>query len=185
MEAQTQTAGTAATVDQTPDPAQEPRFTQSDVDRIVSERMGREAKAREKAIADALAEDKKKRDIEALEGEARIKAEYEAKMEQARKEQEERDRELAETKRVLAITKAESRLVSLGLPAELAANVIGDDDKATERNIAALSKAVTDLVTKQVAAGLNHGAPRAGGGKVDNMSEIEAEFRREMGIPKE
>lgn len=167
-----------------PEPQPEAKFTQDDLNRIIDERLKRAEAAKSKAIEDALKEEREKQRIAGLEGEERIKAEYEAKIAELNKAQKERDDALAEAKRQLALTKTEAKLAGMGLPVELAANLLGEDDKATDRNIAALQKTIDDHVTKQVAAGLNHGAPRAGG-KADPKSDIETEFRRLMGRPKE
>lgn len=178
MDAQTEQQGPAG--EPKPEP-EEARFTQADLDRIIDERLKRAESSKAKAIADALAEERNKQRIASLEGEERIKALYEEEIAKAKKDQEERDRELAETKRILAMTKAESKLISLGLPPELAGNVIGEDDKATEKNIAALSKSVSDLVAKQVKEGMHHGAPKAGG-SASTASEVRAEVFANMGI---
>ena len=165
---------------------EEPKqFTQTEVNDMMQKRLAREATARQKAIEEAIAEDRKKREIESLQGEERIKAEYESKLAESQRVQDENAKKYAELERELAVTKAQAQLSSLGLPAELAPNVIGSDDKETAKNIAALSKAVNDLVAKKVNEGLNHGAPRAVGDKTGPKSDMETEFRRLMGIPKE
>lgn len=143
----------------------EKQFSQADVDAIVQKRLEREQSQRQKAIEDALAQDREKRRIAALEGEEKVKAEYEAKLAEVRKAQDERDEAYRQVAHELAVTKAQAKLATLGLPPELANNVIGEDDKATDRNISALNKAVNDLVAKRVNEGLNHGTPRAGGSK--------------------
>lgn len=163
------------------DVEQEPKqFTQTEVNEIMQKRLEREAKARQKAIEEAIAEDRKKREMESLQGEERVKAEYEAKLAESKRNQDEREKKYAELERELAITKAQAKLSGLGLPAELAPNVIGADDKETEKNIAALNKAVNDLVTKKVNEGLNHGAPKAGVASEVNVGQ--AEINRLMGI---
>lgn len=162
----------------------EAKFTQDDLNRIIDERLKRAEASKAKAVEDALKEERERQRIAGLEGEEKLKAQYEAKLAEIAKAQETRDAELAQARRDLAVTKAEAKLASLGLPVELASNLIGEDDKATERNIAALQKSVNDLVTKKVSEGLNHGAPRAGG-IADSKSDMEAEFRRLMGITKE
>lgn len=177
---------TAETANPETNVEQEPKqFTQTEVNEIIQKRLDREMVSRKKAIEEALAEDRKKREIEALQGEDRIKAEYEEKLAESKRIQDENSKKYADLERELAVTKAEAQLSSLGLPSELAPNVIGSDEKETAKNIAALNKAVNDLVTKKVNEGLNHGAPRAGGGKADPKSDIETEFRRLMGRPKE
>ena len=167
-----------------PETAGEARFTQDDLNRIIDERLKRAEAQKTKAVEDALKEERERQRIAGLEGEEKLKAQYEAKLAEIAKAQETKDAELAQARRDLAVTKAEAKLASLGLPVELASNLIGEDDKATERNIVALQKSVNDLVTKKVSEGLNHGAPRAGG-IADSKSDMEAEFRRLMGITKE
>lgn len=155
-------------------------FTQSQVNEIIQKRLDRETAARQKAINEAIAEDRKKREIESLQGEEKLRAEYESKLAEASKAQQERDEALAEVKRELSITKAQAKLSGLGLPPELAPNVIGADDKETDKNIAVLNKAVNDIVTKRVNEGLNHGAPKAGG--VSDTVAGQAEVNRWMGL---
>lgn len=131
-------------------------FTQAEVDEIVSKRLKSEKDRREREDKERADKEEKARKIAALEGEERVKAEYEAKMQ-------ERDAELAKMKRDLAISRTEAKLSAQGLPIELAGNLIGDDDEKTDANIHALVKSVNDLVAEKVKGNLNHGTPPAGG----------------------
>nr|DAH33964.1 MAG TPA: Major head protein [Caudoviricetes sp.] len=151
-------------------------FTQDEVDKIVSQRLKAERERRDredKTRADEAAEQAR---IAQLEGEERVKAEYEQKVKA-------RDTELAELKRTLAVTRAQGELAKQGLPVEFAGNLIGDSDDQTDANIAAFSKSVSDLVARQVSESLNRGTPPAGQGagptKEDEMSSM---LDRLMGI---
>ena len=165
-----------------PESTGEARFTQDDLNRIIDERLKRAEAQKAKAVEDALKAERERQRIAGLEGEEKLKAEYEARLAEITKVQETRDAELAQARRELAVTKAEARLASLGLPVELASNLIGEDDKATEKNIQALQKSVNDLVTKKVAEGLNHGAPRAGSNVPSEEAEASDILDRAMGI---
>lgn len=150
-----------------PQPEGSKTFTQDEVDKIVSARLKAERERREREDRTRADEAAEQARIAQLEGEERVKAEYEQKVKA-------RDTELAELKRTLAITRAQGELAKQGLPAEFACNLIGEDDDHTDANIAAFSKSVSDLVARQVSESLNRGAPPAGQGagptKEDELS---------------
>lgn len=159
-----------------PQPEGSKTFTQDEVDKIVSARLKAERERREredKARADEAAEQAR---IAKLEGEERVKAEYE-------KQVKARDSELAELKRTLAVTRAQGELAKRGLPADFASNLIGEDDEHTDANIAAFSKSVSDLVARQVSESLNRGTPPAGqGAGPTREEELSARLDRLMAI---
>lgn len=139
---------------------------QEKFDRILAKRLEREkassAKAQERAIEEALAQERERVRIASLSQEEQAKARHEAEMAKLTRERDEQAKELEQARHDLAMSKAQAKLVGLGLPAELAENVIGKDDDETDARIAALSKAVNQLVSKQVDSNLKHGAPTAG-----------------------
>ncbi len=149
-------------------------FTQAEVDEIVSKRLKSEKDRREREDRERAEKEEKARKIAALEGEERIKAEYEAKMQ-------ERDTELARMKRDLAISRTEAKLSAKGLPIELAGNLIGEDDEKTDANIHALVTAVNNLVAEKVKGNLNHGTPPAGGQAPTKVEELSNRLDELMG----
>lgn len=150
-------------------------FTQAEVDEIVSKRLRSEKDRREREDRERAEKEEKARKIAALEGEERIKAEYEVKMQ-------ERDAELARMKRDLAISRTEAKLSAQGLPIELAGNLIGEDDEKTDANIHALVKAVNNLVTAKVQGNLNHGTPPTGGQAPTKDEELSHRLDGFMGL---
>lgn len=148
--------------------------TQAKLDELISRRLKEDRAAREREAAKAEERRKEAERIASLEGEAKLKAEYEAKLKES-------SESLAEVRRELAVTRAQSKLLASGLPAELAENVIGKDDDETDAKIAALSKAVADQVAAQVQAGLSHGTPPQGAAP-SPMDVKAAELDRLMGI---
>lgn len=160
-------------------PVEEPKeetitITQSKLDEMITRRLKEDRAAREREAAKTEERRKEAERIASLEGDAKLKAEYEAKLKES-------SESLAEVRRELAVTRAQSKLLSAGLPAELAENVIGKDDDETDAKIAALSKAVADQVAAQVQAGLSHGTPPQGAAP-SSMDARAAELDRIMGI---
>lgn len=145
------------TEETTADPADEKKFSQRDLDELISKRL-KEQEARHARDADKKAkQDEEAKRIAALEGEERLKAEWSAKLKA-------KEEELNEANRNLALSRTEAKLSSAGLPSELASSVIGKDDDETDANIARLSKLINDQVAAKVSEGLNHGTPPAQAG---------------------
>lgn len=174
---ETNTTIKSETEDKTSTEVKEPvkTFTQAEVDEIVSKRLKSEKDRREREDKERAEKEEKARKIAALEGEERIKAEYEVKMQ-------ERDAELARMKRDLAVSRTEAKLSAQGLPIELAGNLIGEDDERTDANIHALVKAVNNLVAEKVKGNLNHGTPPAGGQAPTKDEELSNKLDRLMGL---
>lgn len=167
------------------------QFTQADLDRIIKERMEKADRQRAKAVEEAVeaykrqaqAEAKAKADAERiknLEGEERLKAEYEVKQKALQDQLDAQRAEAEQVKRDLSLTRAQARLAELNLPASLAENVLGADDEQTSAKIDALSKAFNDAVNVRVAEGLHKGTPPAGGLSVRQAAD--SELDRLMGI---
>lgn len=159
-----------------PVPEDEKKFSQKELDAMISKRLSEERARRERedqAKADEAAE---KARIAAMEGEDKVRAEW-------AQERKQRDAELAELKHRLAVSRAEGKLAEASLPKEFASNLIGEDDDATDANIARFSEAVSKLVATKVSENLNRGTPPAGQGagptKADDM---DAMLNRMMGL---
>ncbi len=175
----------------TPTETEEKLFTQADVNRMMQERMDKADRQRAKAVEEAVeaykrqaqAEAKAKADaerIKSLEGEERLKAEYEVKQKALQDQLDAQRAEAEQVKRDLSLTRAQARLAELNLPASLAENVLGADDEQTSAKIDALSKAFNDAVNSRVAEGLHKGTPPAGGLSVRQAAD--SELDRLMGI---
>lgn len=170
---ETNTKDTGEAGEGTPEPVK--TFTQAEVDEIVQKRLKSEKDRREREDRERAEKAEKEKQIAALEGEERVKAEYEAKMQ-------ERDKELARMRRDLAVSRAEAKLSAQGLPVELAGNLIGEDDEKTDANIHALVKSVNDLVAEKVKGSLNRGTPPVGGQAPSKDEEMSARLDSLMGI---
>ncbi len=156
-------------------PEEEKRFTQADLDALITKRLAEERSRRDREEKEKAKKVEEQAKIAKLEGEERIRAEYEAKLKEIQESE-------AVAKRALAISKVETMLSSQGIPSELAPNLLGEDDDATKSNVDAFVKAVSALVAKQVAEGLNHGTPPASGGTPSAEDAIAAKLDRLMGI---
>ena len=138
-----------------PIPTPEPKtYTQDDLNRIISkEKMSLKSRY-EAEIAEMKRKDAESKEIERLQGEERLKKEFEIK-----------ERELVEAKtkaeRALAIANIRSSLASKGYGdlGDMASNFIGADADTTEKNIVAFDQMVQRLVSERVAGNLAKGAP--------------------------
>lgn len=168
-------------------PTQEAKFTQEDMDRVLAERLidekERRARAIEKAVAEALHKREEELRIQSLEGEDRLKAEAQAKIDAVQAEQAKTAELLASTQRALAISKAEAQLAGLGLPTQFAPNLLGADDKETAKNIATFSTSINELVTAKVNESLARGAPRAGGASPSPQDALYEQLRKVAHLP--
>ena len=138
-----------------PTPTPEPKtFTQDDLNRIVSKEKESLKSRYEAEIAEMKRKDAESKEIERLQGEERLKKEFEIK-----------ERELTEAKtkaeRALAIANVRSSLASKGYGdlGDMASNFIGQDADATEKNVVAFDQMVQRLVSERVAGNLAKGAP--------------------------
>lgn len=157
---------------------------QEKFNRLLAKRLEREKatseRERQKAIEEALKAERDKVAMERMTADEKAEALHRQEMDKLTKERDAQAKALAEARRELALSKAQAKMASMGLPPELAANVLGEDDDATDANIATLSKTVNDLVSRRVGESLSHGAPRAGGSKVPDA--VEAALDKAMGI---
>ena len=142
-----------------PEPNPEPAktFTQEELDKIVQERLAQLTRKFEREQEDSKRKAKEQADLEKLQGEERIKKQYEL---DRTKLTEERDGYLRELK----LARAESMLASKGLDTKFAPTMIGDSDDSTKANIEALEKLIGDMVTAKTKEALAKGAPPANGG---------------------
>ena len=148
-------SGTPAPDTGEPIPTPEPKtFTQDDLNRIVSKEKESLKSRYEAEIAEMKRKDAESKEIERLQGEERLKKEFEIK-----------ERELVEAKtkaeRALAIANIRSSLASKGYGdlGDMASNFIGADADTTEKNIVAFDQMVQRLVSERVAGNLAKGAP--------------------------
>jgi len=160
---------------------------QERVNSIVQQRVNEINAGRQKAIDDAVAKALKdqasKARIASLEGEEKLKAEYQSKLEEIENERKEQAEQLAEAQRALAISKAEAQLAGLGLPAEFATNLLGADDKATQKNIETFNARVNALVTAKVSEALARGPPMTGGSVVTQQEQLLSQLRAAANLP--
>jgi len=147
----------------TPEKEDVKTFTQEELNQIVSERVNKVKANEEKAIAEALAKAKaeweESQRISSLQGEEKLKAEFQKELTKAQKTMDTTSQQLADVQRELAITKAQTQLATLNLPTDLAQNLLGKDDAETAQRIQDFSKKVNELVTAKVNEAVARGAP--------------------------
>lgn len=146
-----------ATQTATESPTEPKTFTQEELDKIVQDRLAQHTRKVEREQERLRRESQEQADLEKLQGEERLKKQYE--MDKSRLEQE-RDTYL----RDLRLARAESMLASKGLDPKFAPNMIGATDEETKANIDALEKLVGDMVAAKTKEALAKGAPPAGNG---------------------
>lgn len=146
-------------------------YTTEEVNDIVSGRVNelkaKQDKAIEDAVKKALKEQSERQRIESLQGEERLKAEYQAQLESLQAERTAQAEQLKAANLALAISKAEAQLASLGLPTEFADKMIGANDRETAKNIETFNAKVNELVTAKVNDSLARGGPQIGTVKTD------------------
>jgi len=154
-------------------------FTQEELNNIISERVNAVNASRQKAIDDAvkkaLKDASEQQRIQSLQGEERLKAEYEARLTSIEAERAKQEAELREANKALAISKAEAQLASLNLPTEFAVNLLGADDKETAKNIQTFNSKVNEFITAKVNESLARGGPQIGAAQTvpNAMAEID------------
>ena len=153
-----------------------PTFTQDEVDKILSERLARERKKYTEEIAKKEAEARQQMELSKLEGIEKLKKEAELERERLAKERDEYRTELR-------LANARAALSAVGLSAEFAETVVGEDDEATKRRISELSKHIEAQVSAKIKESLNRGAPPKAGG-VEPSSPYDEIVRKSMGLKK-
>ncbi len=162
-------------------------FSQEEVNDIISKRVNELNETKQKAIDDAVAKALKKQAdkqrIEALEGEEKLKAEYQARLDEIEAERKAQQEQLLTAQRALSISKAEAQLASLNLPPEFAVNLLGKDDKETTKLIQDFNSKINELVASKVNDSLARGTPRIntngdGQAKTGWQAEIDRAFAK-------
>jgi len=149
---------------------EERKFTQTDMDKAVTDRLKRERehtdKLIEEAVQKAIAEEREANRIASLQGEEKTKATHEAQLKAKEKENAKLAEELKAERFKSAKMSVAAELARLNLPTDdvFVVNLIGETEEATNQAIQAFSSAFTDAVTKAVNESVNHGAPRVGNG---------------------
>lgn len=173
----------------TPGNPEEVTFTaeqQERVNAIVAKRVNEANEGKQRAIDEAvraaLKSEAEKQRIASLQGEEKIKAEFQARLDEIEAERKAQAERLAAAERDLAISKAEAQLAGLGLPPEFAVNLLGRDDKETTTNIQAFNAKVNELVANKVNDSLARGSPKIGGEGAAQESwkqEIDRAFKKD------
>ncbi|MBQ7701537.1 MAG: DUF4355 domain-containing protein [Candidatus Methanomethylophilaceae archaeon] len=143
-------------------------YTQEQLNAIIESRLNRERAKLEKERHDAEAERAEAERIAKLEGEERIKAEYEGKLSKATKERDDITKQLR-------LTEARSELASAGLDQALAERIVGKTLEETKANVDAIKQAVEAEATKRVnaqAAKGNPGNPTGSGSGSTSVLDI-------------
>lgn len=143
-------------------------FTQEEVDRIIADRLARQAKQSEKKFTQKEVDDLISEKLSEAEKLAKMNAEQKAKYEQEKHEKELADREAALTKRELTAT-AKEVLAEKGLPAELADIVDTTSAENCTASIEAIEKAFSAAVQKAVNDRLKSDPPKTGNANTGNV----------------
>lgn len=134
-------------------------FSQDDVNKLISERLGKEKAKWEKDLQAKL--DEAKTEAEKL---AKMNAEQKAEHERQKREKALADREGEITRRELRATALE-QLAEKGLPKTLAEILVYSDADATNKSLEAVEKAFREAVEAGVNERLKGEPPKGGGGK--------------------
>lgn len=144
--------------------SKERTFTQAEVEKMIQERLNREKRAAEK-----------QKEIDNLEGEAKLKAQFDSQMEQMRSERD-------EAQKALRIAKAGVELSKLGFSPDFAPMMIGEDDEATKKNIDNLAEMVNKQVQEIVASKMKKGAPPVPEGAPSEGQALRDKMRAAAGL---
>jgi hypothetical protein len=142
-------------------------FSQDDVNRLISERLGKEKSKWEKDMQTKL--DEAKTEAEKL---AKMNAEQKAEHERQKREQALTDRENEITRRELRATALE-QLSEKKLPLSLAEVLVYNDADSTNKSLDAVEKAFREAVETGVNERLKGNPPGGGGGKGGSGSAAE------------
>ena len=144
--------------------SKERTFTQAEVEKMIQERLNREKRAAEK-----------QKEIDSLEGEAKLKAQFDSQMEQMRSERD-------EAQKALCIAKAGVELSKLGFSPDFAPMMIGEDEEATKANIDNLAEMVNKQVQEIVASKMKKGAPPVPEGAPTEGQALRDKMRAAAGL---
>ena len=144
-------------------------FTQEEVDKIIADRLARQAKQSEKKFTQKEVDDLISEKLSEAEKLAKMNAEQKAKYEQEKHEKELAEREAALTKRELTAT-AKEVFTEKGLPAELADIVDTTSAENCTASIETIEKAFSAAVQKAVNDRLKSNAPKTGNANTGNQS---------------
>ena len=160
---------------ETPKTTETPKtFTQDELDRIVQDRLAQYTRKVEREQEDARRRSQEQADLEKLQGEERLKKQFDL---DRSKLVEERDGYLRE----LRLARAESVLASKGLDPKFAPNMVGATDEDTKANIESLERMVAEMVAAKTKDALSKGAPPAGSG-TSAKADLLASARKAAGL---
>ena len=142
-------------------------FTQEEVDKIVSDRLARQAKQSEKKFTQKEVDSIVSEKLSEAEKLAKMNAEQKQKYAQEKLEKELSEREAALNKRELTAT-AKEILSSKGLPLELAEIVNTADADSCTASIEAIEKAFSAAVQKAVNERIKSDPPKVGNANTGN-----------------
>lgn len=156
--------------------AEEPKFTQADLDRILKERLEKADRVHRKELSEVEAKHKTELDRMKMDESERAKAEAEDERNALIKRAE-------EAESALRLTKAEKELSNAGLPTELASVLLNGakDEKSLTAAIKAIADASTEKGNKLYADKVGgRGAPSAP--TSTDSDPIRAEMRKAAGL---
>lgn len=142
------------TPEPTPDKPEGKVFTQDELNEIISKEKAKVKASYERELKEQAKKDAEAKELERLEGEAKLKKQFEI-----------RERELTEAKekaeRDLAVSNVKAELSRLGYStvSDIAPSLIGKDEDETKGNVAKFDQMVQALVSEQVSKNMNRGAP--------------------------
>ena len=132
--------------------ADEKRFTQAEVDEIINKRLAKEKATREREESEKEAERKKQAEIDRLDGEEKLKAQYQMSLDKERSAR-------SDAERKLRIANTGVSLSKLGYDSAFAEILARDNDEDTDAMVTKFDKMVKELVKSEVLKTQSHGAP--------------------------
>ena len=155
----------------------EKKFSQAEVDEMISKRLAKEKSAREREDAEKEAERQKQAEVDKLNGEEKLKAQYQMSLDKEKSAR-------TEAERKLRIATTGVSLSKLGYDSEFAEILARDTDEDTDAMVTKFDKMVKNLVKQEVLKTQSHGAPPIPeGGSHSARDDILEQSRRAAGLP--
>ena len=162
-----------------PETSEEKKFSQKDVDEMISKRLAKEASKREREDAKREAERQKQAEIDKLDGEEKLRAQFKADLEKVQTARDEAQRELR-------VARAGVMLGKHGLDSDFAEMMAGATDEETQVRVDKFAQIIKEEASKMSKASLSKGAPPVpnGGTPKSEMDKLRDEIMESAGLHK-
>ena len=161
------------------DVTEEKKFSQAEVDEMISKRLAKEKSIREREDAKKEADRQKQAEIDKLDGEEKLRAQFKADLEKVKTER-------AEAQRELRVARAGVMLGKHGLDTDFAEMMAGETDEETQARVDKFAQIIKDEASKMSKASLSKGAPPVpnGGTPKSEMDKLRDEIFESAGLEK-